>query len=45
MGRSPTARSRSGNVWKFVATIVVIFAVVGTFVVALPLLLSLGADL
>lgn len=45
MRSNPTARSRSGNVWKFLATIVVVLAVVGAFVVALPLLLSLGADL
>ncbi|MFE5336812.1 hypothetical protein ACFQ8E_12930 [Isoptericola sp. NPDC056573] len=45
MKRIPTARTRSQNVWKFLATIVVILAAAGAVVVALPLLLSLGADL
>ncbi|MGE9364517.1 hypothetical protein [Isoptericola nanjingensis] len=45
MRRSPTARARSHNVWKFLATIVVILVVAGALVVALPFLLSLGAAL
>ncbi|MGE9350990.1 hypothetical protein ACQP60_16110 [Isoptericola variabilis] len=45
MRRTRPARSRSQDVWTFLATIVGILAVAGAFVVALPFLTSLAADL
>jgi len=45
MRRPRPARSRSQDLWTFLATIIGILAVAGTFVVALPFLTSLAADL
>lgn len=45
MRRNRAARSRSQNVWTFLATVVVILAVAGALVVALPFLTSLAAEL